>query len=290
MDEPTDVTDSGRAPGPARAGKPVVLVPYYSAIEKECEAGLRALVSAGVALSRFSLSAIDLLRSAMLSHALREGYDSMLFIDADIGFDPADALRILARPEPVVAGVYVHNKGRDFAGTFARGVTRVVFGPGAPGLYPMLYAPTGFLRSPGGSAPSHDRRAQASGMPLGGDQGNLSVFPAAVRARRARGNAVSDRRLCLLASAEPDRNHADGRHDHQVVPLQKIRVQLRRPADSPSDRQFYGRDHLCGRGRSAVAAAAGRVNAISSHAETACADGEPRRLPGSAKPVPNQRD
>ena len=84
---------------------------------------------AGVALSRFSLSAIDLLRSAMLSHALREGYDSMLFIDADIGFDPDDALRLLARPEPVVAGIYVHNKGRDFAGTFARGVTKVVLDP-----------------------------------------------------------------------------------------------------------------------------------------------------------------
>jgi hypothetical protein len=41
---------------------------------------------------------------------------------------------------------YVHNKGRDFAGTFARGVASVVFGPTAPGLYPMLYAPTGFLR------------------------------------------------------------------------------------------------------------------------------------------------
>jgi hypothetical protein len=134
------------APTHGVEGKPVVLVPYYSAIEKECEEGLRGLVRAGVALSRFSLSAIDLLRSAMLSDALRQGFDSILFIDADIGFDPADALRILARPEPVVAGVYVHNKGRDFAGTFARGVTKVVFGPGAPGLYPMLYAPTGFLR------------------------------------------------------------------------------------------------------------------------------------------------
>lgn len=141
-----EVTSSESEPGPASTGKSVVLVPYYSAIEKECEEGLRALVKAGIALSRFSLSAIDLLRSAMLSHAFREGYDAMLFIDSDIGFDPADALRILARPEPVVAGVYMHNKGRDFAGTFARGVNKVVFGPGAPGLYPMIYAPTGFLR------------------------------------------------------------------------------------------------------------------------------------------------
>ena len=146
MDGSIDVTVAGSPPGSAIAGKPVVLVPYYSVVDKECEEGLRSLVRAGVALSRFSLSAIDLLRSAMLSHALRQGFDSILFIDADIGFDPGDALRLLARPEPVVAGIYVHNKGRDFAGTFAQGVTKVVFGPAAPGLYPMLYAPTGFLR------------------------------------------------------------------------------------------------------------------------------------------------
>ena len=146
MENPIDVTVSGASSPSSVAGKPVVLVPYYSVIEKECEEGLRSLVRAGVAVSRFSLSAIDLLRSAMLSHALAQGFDSILFIDADIGFDPADAFRLLARPEPVVAGIYVHNKGRDFAGTFAQGVTKVVFGPAAPGLYPMLYAPTGFLR------------------------------------------------------------------------------------------------------------------------------------------------
>jgi glycosyltransferase involved in cell wall biosynthesis len=141
-----DLTVARSSSPPLFAGKPVVLVPYYSVIEKECEEGLRSLVTAGVALSRFSLSAIDLLRSAMLSHALNVGFDQFLFIDADIGFDPRDAIRLFNRPEPVVAGIYVHNKGRDFAGTFAQGVTKVVFGPAAPGLYPMLYAPTGFLR------------------------------------------------------------------------------------------------------------------------------------------------
>jgi hypothetical protein len=36
--------------------------------------------------------------------------------------------------------------GQDYSGAFAAGVDRVVFGPAAPGLYPMLYASTGFLR------------------------------------------------------------------------------------------------------------------------------------------------
>jgi hypothetical protein len=143
--ETTDVTTS--QPSPSRVpGKPVVLVPYYSAVESECEKGLRALAAAGVVVRRASFSAIDLLRSVMLSHALAAGFDRFLFVDSDVGFEPEDALRLLARPEPVVAGIYMKKDGRDFSGTFAAGVNRVVFGPAAPGLYPMLYASAGFLR------------------------------------------------------------------------------------------------------------------------------------------------
>jgi hypothetical protein len=126
--------------------KPVVLVPYYSSVEKECETGLRALEAGGVVVRRASFSAIDLLRSVMLSQALAAGFDRILFVDSDVGFEPEDALKLLARPEPVVAGIYMKKDGRDFSGTFAAGVHRVVFGPAAPGLYPMLYASAGFLR------------------------------------------------------------------------------------------------------------------------------------------------
>ena len=82
----------------------------------------------------------------MLSQALRDGFDAFLFIDSDIGFDPGDAMRLLARPEPIVAGVYMKKTGRDYSGVFAKGVDRVVFGPAAPALYPMMYTSAGFLR------------------------------------------------------------------------------------------------------------------------------------------------
>ena len=36
--------------------------------------------------------------------------------------------------------------GHDYSGRVRRRGHRVVFGPAAPGLYPMLYASTGFLR------------------------------------------------------------------------------------------------------------------------------------------------
>jgi hypothetical protein len=135
----------------------------------------------------------------MLSHAFKNGYDQFLFIDADIGFDPGDALRLLARPEPVVAGIYVHNKGRDFAGTFARGVDRVVFGAGAPGLYPMLYAPTGFLKI---RAEVLTRMIDELKLPechWGSIKGIYPFFlplcVADVRRRRTRRDPVSHRRL-----------------------------------------------------------------------------------------------
>lgn len=144
--ESSNLTASVAPTQPSFHGKAVVLVPYYAAVEKECDLGLRALVQAGVAVKLSSLSAIDLLRSVMLSQALRDGFERFLFIDADIGFEPRDALRLLARPEPVVAGIYMKDKGHDYSGMFAQGVTKVVFGPAAGGLYPMLYAPSGFLR------------------------------------------------------------------------------------------------------------------------------------------------
>jgi hypothetical protein len=131
---------------PTVPGKSVVLVPHYAAVEKECDDGLRALGQAGIQVRRASFSAIDLLRCVMLSDALRDGFDQFLFIDSDIGFNPPDALRLLERPEPVVVAIYMKKGSQDYSGAFAAGVDRVVFGPAAPGLYPMLYASTGFLK------------------------------------------------------------------------------------------------------------------------------------------------
>ncbi len=146
MPESLEVRGSSSLPTAIAAEKPVVLVPHYSPVEKECEKGLSAIGKAGVAVRKASFSAIDLLRNVMLSDALRDGFNVFLFIDSDIGFELEDALKLLARPEPVVAGVYMKKGLRDYSGVFARGVKQVVFGPAAPALYPMLYASTGFLR------------------------------------------------------------------------------------------------------------------------------------------------
>ncbi len=80
-------------------------------------------------------SAIDVARSELASEALHDGAESILFVDSDITFDSADALRILARKEPVVAGVYAKKNQRELACIFADGITNVVFGIAAPQSY-----------------------------------------------------------------------------------------------------------------------------------------------------------
>ena len=131
---------------PGRA-KAVVLVPHLNGVDWECEQSLRRLEEEGVRVVRSGgNSQVDVARNRLASEALHDGAESILFIDADLGFDPLDALRLLARPEPVVSGVYAKKGRREFASIFAAGVDEVVFGAHAFGLYPLQYAATGFLR------------------------------------------------------------------------------------------------------------------------------------------------
>jgi glycosyltransferase involved in cell wall biosynthesis len=130
----------------ARAGW-VVLVPFLSTIEPDCERPLHRLEQAGVHVVRCrGSSAIDLARNTLASEALHRGCEAILFVDADIAFEPDDALHLLARPEPVVAGIYPKKRSRELASAFTDEVDEVVFGPAVPGLYPLEYAAAGFLR------------------------------------------------------------------------------------------------------------------------------------------------
>jgi hypothetical protein len=124
-----------------------VLVPFLNAIEPECEAALHALERVGVTVIRCrGCSAIDQARNLLASQALQRTSTSMIFIDSDIAFDPFDVLRLFARPEPVVAGIYAKKNAPALACHFPPGVRSVVFGDEAPGLYPLHYAAGGFLR------------------------------------------------------------------------------------------------------------------------------------------------
>jgi hypothetical protein len=133
--------------GPPPRSKSVVLIPHMNGIDWECEQSLRGLEEAGVhVIRRPGCSAIDEARNILTSDALHEGFEAIMFIDSDMGFDPQDALRLLARPEPVVLGVYAKKAIRALATYFAEGVPEIQFGADAQGLYPVKYAAAGFLR------------------------------------------------------------------------------------------------------------------------------------------------
>ncbi len=127
--------------------KRVVLVPHLNGIEPECEDALRTLQESSITvLRRRGSSQIDVARNEMFSDALHDGYESIMFIDADIGFEPSDAIRLLNHETPVISGVYVKKGRRDIASVFADGIESIRFGPEATSLYPLKYAATGFLR------------------------------------------------------------------------------------------------------------------------------------------------
>jgi hypothetical protein len=145
-----DVEGTSRIACPARPSvreKALVLVPYLDRIEPVCERALSQLEVAGVKVVRKGgCSAIDFARNQLASEAVQNGAESLLFIDSDIAFDPADALRILARPEPVISGVCAKKNEREIACTFADGTESVVFGIAAPRSYVLNYAGGAFLR------------------------------------------------------------------------------------------------------------------------------------------------
>ena len=138
---------SPRITSPPGRSKSVVLVPFFSTIDRPCEESLRKLEAAGVRVVRSEgCPQIDVARNMLISDALNAGAESILFIDADLGFDPSDALRLLAGPEPVVSGVYAKKRQRALASVFDDGINEVTFGEASPGPYPLKYAAGGFLR------------------------------------------------------------------------------------------------------------------------------------------------
>jgi len=127
----------------------IVQVPVARFVELDCDHCLRALEARGIRVDRTKgSSAIDLARNIRASDAVVDGFESILFIDSDIMFDPADAIRLLQRPEPVICGLYAAKKLGDgqINCRFADGIRRIKFGDWADRYYPLKRAAGGFLR------------------------------------------------------------------------------------------------------------------------------------------------
>jgi hypothetical protein len=113
-------------------------------IEPHCELALRQLESAGYVVNRwYGASAIDMIRNRLASDALAAGFDELMWIDADIAFEPASVDRLRAHDLPLVGGLYP-TKVECRPTWIAAADQNIVLGPGA-GLVGLSYMPTGFL-------------------------------------------------------------------------------------------------------------------------------------------------
>src|SRR5689334_6017689 len=122
----------------------VILVPVGVATDLECDDALRELEKRGYPIRRVrGHSAIDVGRSVMASDALRDGFDELLWINADVAFHPDDVDRLRGHGLPFVCGLYPKKGRRQFACEFLPGTTAVAFGR-AGGLTEVTYAGFGF--------------------------------------------------------------------------------------------------------------------------------------------------
>ena len=123
----------------------VILTPVASSIEAPCEDGLRELERRGYTVWRVrGHSAIDMGRCKMASDALRSGFSETLWIDSDIGFEPADVERIRNHNLPITCGIYPKKGRRELAVHLYPHTDRLLFGKNAP-LTEVRYCAAGFL-------------------------------------------------------------------------------------------------------------------------------------------------
>jgi hypothetical protein len=80
----------------------------------------------------------------MATDAIADSFDELMWIDADIGFDPNDVDRLRSHCLPIVCGIYPKKGQRALACNLLPETDKVTFGNGG-GLLEIAYAATGFL-------------------------------------------------------------------------------------------------------------------------------------------------
>ena len=125
----------------------VVLVPVGGRIEPACDDALRKLEGRGYPVRRvYGYSAIDQGRNAMATRALADGFAELMWIDADVGFDPEDVERLRAHDLPLSCGIYPKKGQRAFAFNFKDETRQVELGRRG-GLLEIARAGLGFTHT-----------------------------------------------------------------------------------------------------------------------------------------------
>jgi hypothetical protein len=124
---------------------PIILVPVAHRIEPETDEALRQLERRGYVVERrYGISAIDHGRCMLATYALAEGFDEIIWIDADVSFRPEAVERLRSHGLPFVAGIYAKKKYGQLATELLPGTSQLKLGQGAE-LIEVWGTPPGFL-------------------------------------------------------------------------------------------------------------------------------------------------
>lgn len=125
--------------------KLIIIVPALDRIVPQVDASLRTLEREGIRVHRaFGQSAIDSARCRLATQALGAGYEEILWIDSDVGFEPADVQRLRDHGLALVGGVYAKKAEQTLTCIHLPGTPAILFEPGSAPV-DVLYLPGGFL-------------------------------------------------------------------------------------------------------------------------------------------------
>lgn len=126
----------------------VVLVPVGGGgLVPDCEAGLRGLERVGHPVRRvYGYADIAAARSQMATDALADGFAELMWVDADIAFDPAAVDRLRGHGLPFTCGLYPKKGKRELAAALLPGTRVLRFGSHG-GLVEVRYCGFGFVHT-----------------------------------------------------------------------------------------------------------------------------------------------
>lgn len=128
---------------PVKPGSVVILVPVAHSIEPSVDESLRKLESFGYTVRRkYGFSAIDQGRCAMAQEALDDGFEHIVWIDADVAFWPYDVEKVVRSGLKFVSAPY---SVKGWPALTTEFVDKKVLLGEKGGLYEVVYAATGFM-------------------------------------------------------------------------------------------------------------------------------------------------
>lgn len=125
----------------------VVLVPVGGKVEPPVDEGLRELERRGYVVRRvWGHSAIDTARNEMAGKALDDGFQELMWIDADVVFRPDDVEALRKLETPFSCGVYPKKGPREMAANFPATTRELKFG-GVGGVVEATQVGMGFVHT-----------------------------------------------------------------------------------------------------------------------------------------------